>query len=59
MSQHDTHQLPPGGYYFAPGAVEQHPARRRWLRAAVTGLQALAVLLALAAASGLLGYLHG
>lgn len=25
---HDTNTLPPGGYYFAPGAIEQGPRRR-------------------------------
>ena len=25
---HDTESLPPGGYYFAPGAIEQGPRRR-------------------------------
>lgn len=26
---HDTESLPPGGYYFAPGAVEHGPCRAR------------------------------
>ena len=29
--QHDTDALPPGGYYFAPGAIEQGPRRARRL----------------------------
>ena len=34
---HDTESLPPGGYYFAPGAIEQGARRPRrlvgWRRA--------------------------
>ena len=55
--QHDTDALPPGGYYFAPGAIEQGPRRRAarlasWQRLV---LQAMAVLLA----SGLVGMVAG
>ena len=54
---HDTDTLPPGGYYFAPGAIEQGPRRRAvrlapWQRLV---LGAMAVLLA----SGLLGFAAG
>ena len=54
---HDTNTLPPGGYYFAPGAIEQGPRRRAvrlapWLRLV---LGAMAVLLT----SGLLGFAAG
>ena len=54
---HDTDTLPPGGYYFAPGAIEQGPRRRAvrlapWQRLV---LLAMAVLLA----SGLLGFAAG
>ena len=38
---HDTESLPPGGYYFAPGAIEQGARRPRRLvgwRRAVAGL---------------------
>ena len=54
---HDTNTLPPGGYYFAPGAIEQGPRRRAvrlapWQRLV---LLAMAVLLA----SGLLGFAAG
>ena len=54
---HDTNTLPPGGYYFAPGAIEQGPRRRAvrlapWQRLV---LGAMAVLLA----SGLLGFAAG
>ena len=55
--QHDTDTLPPCGYYFAPGAIEQGPRRRAvrlapWQRLV---LRAMAVLLA----SGLLGFAAG
>ena len=55
--QHDTDTLPPGGYYFGPGAIEQGPRRRAvrlapWQRLV---LRAMAVLLA----SGLLGFAAG
>ena len=54
---HDTDTLPPGGYYFAPGAIEQGQRRRGvrlapWQRLV---LGAMAVLLA----SGLLGFAAG
>ena len=54
---HDTDTLPPGGYYYAPGAIEQGPRRRAvrlapWQRLV---LQAMAVLLA----SGLVGMVAG
>ena len=55
--QHDTDALPPGGYYFAPGAIEQGQRRRAarlasWQRLV---LQAMAVLVA----SGLIGFAAG
>ena len=54
---HDTDTLPPGGYYLAPGAIEQGPRRRAvrlapWQRLV---LLAMAVLLA----SGLPGFAAG
>ena len=54
---HDTESLPPGGYYFAPGAIESGPRRKPkrlapWQRLV---LQAMAVLLA----SGLVGMVAG
>lgn len=54
---HDTETLPPGGYYFAPGAIEHGPCRKAkrlapWQRLV---LQAMAVLLA----SGLVGMVAG
>ena len=53
----DTETLPPGGFSFAPGAIEQWPRRRAarlapWQRLV---LQAMAVLLA----SGLVGMVAG
>ena len=55
--QHDTDALPPGGYYFASGAIEQGQRRKGvrlapWQRLV---LGAMAVLLA----SGLLGFAAG
>lgn len=54
---HDTDTLPPGGFYFAPGAIEHGP-RRKARR--LTGWQRLvrdcAVLLAV---SGLIGCVAG
>lgn len=51
---HDTEQLPPGGFYFAPGAIEQHSPRRKARR--LTGWQRLvrgcALLLAVLAMVG-------
>lgn len=54
-ARHDTAQLPPGEFFFAPGAIEG-PRKRRWADAADT--IALACLIAaaslvLAAAIGL------
>ena len=54
---HDTDTLPPGGYYFAPGAIEQGQRRKGvrlapWQRLV---LGAMAVLLA----SGLVGMVAG
>ena len=54
---HHTESLPPGGYYFAPGAIEQGQRRKGvrlapWQRLV---LGAMAVLLA----SGLLGFAAG
>ena len=54
---HDTETLPPGGFYFAPGAIEQGPRSKSkrlapWQRLV---LQAMAVLLA----SGLVGMVAG
>ena len=54
---HDTETLPPGGFYFAPGAIEHGPRSKSkrlapWQRLV---LQAKAVLLA----SGLVGMVAG
>ena len=54
---HGTETLPPGGYYFAPGAIEQGQRRKGvrlapWQRLV---LQAMSVLLV----SGLIGFVAG
>ena len=53
--QHDTETLPPGAFYFAPGAIESAPSRKR-----LSGWRSLVrdalVLLAIA---GILGGLAG
>ncbi len=54
---HDTETLPPGGYYFAPGAIEHGPRRKArrltgWQRLV---LQAMSVLLV----SGVIGFAAG
>ena len=53
--RHDAHQLPPGGFYFAPGAVEQQPRAGRvprWLVLLVEVALLLAIATSLAVASG-------
>ena len=54
---HDTETLPPGGFYFAPGAIEHGPRSKSkrlapWQRLV---LQAMAVLLV----SGVIGFAAG
>ncbi len=54
---HDTETLTPGGFYFAPGAIEHGPRSKSkrlapWQRLV---LQAMAVLLV----SGLIGFVAG
>lgn len=52
---HDTEKLPPGGIYFAPGAIEGGPTRKRttlWRRLV---LEAIAVL----AVAGCIGFVAG
>lgn len=54
---HDTEALPPGGFYFAPGAIEHGP-RRKARRLA--GWQRLALeIAALLAVTGLIGFAAG
>lgn len=57
--RHDTHQLPPGGFYFAPGAIEQEAPRtprarrvRRWMALAAEVVLLAAISIALGVASG-------
>ena len=55
-SIHNTEDLPPGGFYFAPGTVEDCSATRARTRKTDTiarGLLAAAALAALAAAIGI------
>ena len=52
----DTESPPPGGYYFAPGAIESGPHRRKrlagWRRLALEVAACLAV-------AGLIGFAAG
>ena len=56
--QHDTESLPPGGYYFAPGAIEQGPRRARrllgWRRAVADLCCCIAIAGLIGAAAGYL-----
>lgn len=54
--QHDTESLPPGGYYFAPGAIEQGARRPRRL---VGWRRAVADLCCCIAIAGLIGAAAG
>ena len=54
--QHDTDTLPPGGYYFAPGAIEQGARRPRRL---VGWRRAVADLCCCIAIAGLIGAAAG
>ena len=55
---HDTESLPPGGYYFAPGAIEQGPRRARrllgWRRAVADLCCCIAIAGLIGAAAGYL-----
>ena len=55
---HDTETLPPGGYYFAPGAIEQGPRRARrllgWRRAVADLCCCIAIAGLIGAAAGYL-----
>ena len=54
--QHGTESLPPGGYYFAPGAIESGPHRRKRL----AGWQRLVLdIAACLAVAGLIGFVAG
>ena len=56
--QHGTESLPPGGYYFAPGAIEQGPRRARrllgWCRAVADLCCCIAIAGLIGAAAGYL-----
>lgn len=53
---HDTEALPPGGYYFAPGAIDHEPRSRKRL----AGWQRLVLeIAALLAVAGLIGFAAG
>ncbi|AFU47332.1 hypothetical protein C380_18190 [Acidovorax sp. KKS102] len=53
---HDTETLPPGGYYFAPGAIDGGPHRRKRL----AGWQRLVLdIAACLAVAGLIGFAAG
>ena len=53
---HHTESLPPGGYYFAPGAIESGPHRRKRL----AGWQRLVLeVAACLAVAGLIGFAAG
>lgn len=54
--QHGTESLPPGGYYFAPGAIEQGARRPRRL---VGWRRAVADLCCCIAIAGLIGAAAG
>ena len=55
---HDTEAMPPGGYYFAPGAIEQGPRRARrllgWRRAVADLCCCIAIAGLIGAAAGYL-----
>ena len=55
---HDAESLPPGGYYFAPGAIEQGPRRTRrllgWRRAVADLCCCIAIAGLIGAAAGYL-----
>jgi len=44
---HDTRELPPGKYYFAPGTIEEPPKPERW-----SPLEIVLAIICLAAAGG-------
>ena len=48
-AQHDTNELPPSGFYFAPGVIEPEAPQRkpRWLTATLELLAEAAILLAI------------
>jgi hypothetical protein len=59
-ARHDTHHLPHGGFYFAPGAIEgAAPPRPGAARRILAGLAQALALLAVSAAIGVAaGYIQ-
>lgn len=56
---HDTSELPPGGYYFAPGSIDNDKPRRTLARRILAALAEVLILLAIAASLGVAsGWLH-
>jgi len=53
---HDTDALPPGGYYFAPGAIDRSPRRSKRLAGWQRLVRDIAACLAVA---GLIGFAAG
>ncbi|BEU96585.1 hypothetical protein ACDW_22900 [Acidovorax sp. DW039] len=53
-TRHDTERLPPGGYYFAPGAIEHGKRRvsRRLTRQMIDWISLLAVAVVIGSAAG-------
>ena len=55
---HDTETLPPGGYYFAPGAIDHEPRRAKrlagWQRLVRDAAVVMAVTGAIGFAAGVL-----
>lgn len=49
---HDTSELPPGGYYFAPGSIDNAKPRPGLARRILAALAEVLILLAIAAAVG-------
>ena len=57
ICQHDTQHLPAGGYYFAPGAIEDGGPRRARL---ITGWRRVVLdIIVVLAVSGLIGFCAG